>query len=590
MTEETEVTAARRATLNRKKRSRVGHRASATRLINQATIALEAEVVDADQLQLTKQLLLDKTKTLKTLDEEISELVPDDQLEDEIQEADQQIERVYSTIAKITKALGPAPQARTPTPPVERVETDPPTSDPPARPSTGDGDPPPTPPVEDDPLRPPTSTTAPDRVKLPKISLPHFRGELLRWTAFWDSFESAVHSNSRLSEIDKFNYLRSLLEGSAYDAVAGLALSAANYGQAIEILKKRFGNKQLIVSKHMETLLSIGAVTSDSHLRDLRRLFDQAEANIRSLRALGVETESYGAMLSSVLLSKLPPELRLIVSRKVPADSLDMGTLLETFEQELIARERATSAVQQPNRRVRPQSQQTTSAFVSTTTGSSVCVFCEQSHAPITCRSVPTADARKRILRNSGRCFNCLRKNHLSRNCRSTSKCKRCNGRHHTSICAKEPEQETPKKQEERSPSLAKPLDPEATAFEPKVDPETPSLVCSAHGKAILLQTARAVIFNPLNPKQTLEVRFLFDSGSQRSYVTDRVMKLLQLESSGERTLTIAAFGARYVRLCLLVSVLEGTLAWLYLFMWCLPSVSLCYASLLVQALTPMLN
>ena len=91
-----------------------------------------------------------------------------------------------------------------------------------------------------------------------------------------------------------------------------------------------------------------------------------------------METESYGAMLSSVLLSKLPPELRLIVSRKVPADSLDMGTLLETFEQELIAREGATSA---PNRRVRPQSQQTTSAFVFTTTGLSVCVFCKQSHA-----------------------------------------------------------------------------------------------------------------------------------------------------------------------------------------------------------------
>lgn len=49
------------------------------------------------------------------------------------------------------------------------------------------------------------------------------------------------------------------------------------------------------------------------------------------IKALGVKPESYGAMLSSVLLSKLPPELRLIVSRKVAAD------VLETFEQELRA-------------------------------------------------------------------------------------------------------------------------------------------------------------------------------------------------------------------------------------------------------------
>ena len=552
----TEAAAATRATLNRKKRSRVGHRASATRLINQATPLMEAAEVDTDQLQLTKQLLLEKVKLLKTLDEEIAELVPEDQLEDEIQQADQQIERVYLTIAKITKALGPPPRARTPTPLTEGVVTHPLPPDTPVAPD-GARTSPPT--VEDEPVRPTNPTTATDRVKLPKISLPHFRGDLLRWTPFWDSFESAIHSNDRLSEIDKFNYLRSLLEGTAYDAVAGLALSAANYGQAVEILKKRFGNKQLIISKHMETLLSFGAVTSDNHLRDLRRLFDQAEANIRSLRALGVEPEAYGTMLLSVLLSKLPPELRLIVSRKVPADNLDVSTLLETFEQELIARERATSAVQQPNRRVRPQGQQTTSAFLSTTTGSPVCVFCEQSHASVACRSVSTADARKRILRSSGRCFNCLRKNHLSRNCRSTSKCRRCNGRHHTSICAKEQEQETSKEQEESPPSLAKPLDPEATAFEPgtQTNPRTPSLVCSTHGKAILLQTARAVIFNPLKPKQTLEVRFLFDSGSQRSYMTDRVMKMLQLKSSGEQTLAIAAFGAiqGQAKVCPIVSV-----------------------------------
>ena len=227
--------AAERANL---KRSRVGHRASATRLINQATTALGAtDEVDKDQLQLTKQLLLDKIKLLKALDEEIADLVPEDQLEEEIQQADQQIERVYETIAKINKALGP-PRARTPTPPAERRDADPPAIEPPV---TGDRLSTP----RDDPARRPTSTTAADRVKLPKISLPHFRGDLLRWTAFWDSFESAVHSNDRL---DKFNYLRSLLEGTAYDAVAGLALTAANYEQAVEILKKRFGNKQLIVS------------------------------------------------------------------------------------------------------------------------------------------------------------------------------------------------------------------------------------------------------------------------------------------------------------------------------------------------------
>ena len=32
----------------------------------------------------------------------------------------------------------------------------------------------------------------------------------------------------------------------------------------------------------MEVLLRVEAVTSDSHLRELRRLYDQSEANIQS--------------------------------------------------------------------------------------------------------------------------------------------------------------------------------------------------------------------------------------------------------------------------------------------------------------------
>ena len=276
--------------LARKKKTRSGHRASITRLVNQAATAMEAEDIDTDQLLLTRQMLVEKVETLKVLDGEMAELVPEEELEEEIQRADEYKERVYGVLAKLNKALGPitAPLptvvARTETSPTVRrplpvAETSPPVTEPR------------TVPTETHPtLVATTSTTA--RVKLPKISLPHFRGNLMRWPTFWDSFNSAVHTNDQLSEIDKFNYLRSLLEGVAYDAIAGLALSAANYGEAVEILKKRFGNRQLIISKHMESLLGVNAVTSDSHLRDLRRLYDQAEANIRSLKALGVEPES----------------------------------------------------------------------------------------------------------------------------------------------------------------------------------------------------------------------------------------------------------------------------------------------------------
>lgn len=61
----------------------------------------------------------------------------------------------------------------------------------------------------------------------------------------------------------------------------------------------------------------------------------------------------------------------------------------------------------------------------------------------------------------------------------------------------------------------------------------------------MLLQTACAHIYNPANPQHSLEVRLLLDGGSQRSYITDRVRRLLALEPSGEHQLSIAAFGSR---------------------------------------------
>ena len=76
-------------------------------------------------------------------------------------------------------------------------------------------------------------------------------------------------------------------------------------------------------------------VSSDRHLRDLRMLFDETEAHLRSLRLLGISSDSYGSLLSLVLLAKLPPDLRLIVSREVADSDLDLDKLLNQFGSEL---------------------------------------------------------------------------------------------------------------------------------------------------------------------------------------------------------------------------------------------------------------
>ena len=53
------------------------------------------------------------------------------------------------------------------------------------------------------------------RVRLPKITLPHFDCNLTKWTSF-------CHTNNDLTDVDKFNYLRSPLEHTALMLLQGL--------------------------------------------------------------------------------------------------------------------------------------------------------------------------------------------------------------------------------------------------------------------------------------------------------------------------------------------------------------------------------
>ena len=77
---------------------------------------------------------------------------------------------------------------------------------------------------------------------------------------------------------------------------------SANYGEAIRILKKRFGSKQQIINKHMDVLLNVEPVTSPQNVKGLRHLYDLVESHVRSLKSLGVTSDSYGSLLSPVLL------------------------------------------------------------------------------------------------------------------------------------------------------------------------------------------------------------------------------------------------------------------------------------------------
>ena len=103
-------------------------------------------------------------------------------------------------------------------------------------------------------------------MKLPKIELSKFSGQVLKWKTFLDQFESGIHSKESLNDIDKFTCLKGLLTGSARDRIFGLSLTVQNYKKAVNILKERYANPQVIISAHMESLVKLPAVRDVNNL------------------------------------------------------------------------------------------------------------------------------------------------------------------------------------------------------------------------------------------------------------------------------------------------------------------------------------
>ena len=503
------------------KRTRAGHRSVATRRVKEVGDVLAASPTpDPVKLDQLRRGLKDTLDTLKRLDADLMPLIDPADVTKEIEDSAKVSDELFAALARVDHALQTKPAS--------------------AGSTSGTG---------------PTATHAAVHptvmAKLPKLSLKHFHGTLTGWSPFWDSYKTAIHNNSSLSDTEKFTYLQTLLEGRAREAISGLAITDANYSVAIEILEHRFGDKEKATAAHMEELMSLDSVTSDTHLIELRKLYDKTESSIRSLDALGVKLESYGVLLTPVFVKKLPMEMRLAVSRKVPQKDWTMDKILSVFLEELEARERAALPKGKPVIR-RSKEYPTTRAFMGS--GQSGCCYCKgEDHGPVNCKRFATVDERKRIIREQGRCFVCLRPGHISRNCRSSAKCGNCNKRHHTSVCFKTSGTESPVDSIKSSStdvtirnSTNRGLNPETPPFQSS----SMTMTCNTGvGNVVLLQTACTFAFNLNNHRKRVVAHVLLDSGSQCSYITSAICKRLGLKPLGTRSVSIMTFGSRKERL-----------------------------------------
>ena len=190
--------------LERLRAKRGGNRGAFTKKLKDKKTLLDGikEIQDIDdiqkgQLKVLRQFLEQKKKVLYEYDEQILDLCPVQEIDKEIEEADDIHAKINDVLNMITDKLS--------------VSVTQNASASHSNANTAPG------------LQHSESTTvAPN---LPKLILQNFKGEITEFQSFWDAFNSTIDQNSGIPNTDKFKHLKALLEGPPARLLQGLPLT-----------------------------------------------------------------------------------------------------------------------------------------------------------------------------------------------------------------------------------------------------------------------------------------------------------------------------------------------------------------------------
>ncbi|XP_060846095.1 uncharacterized protein LOC132925744 [Rhopalosiphum padi] len=141
-------------------------------------------------------------------------------------------------------------------------------------------------------------------IKLAALNIPVFNGSYNDWVSFKDIFTALIHTNSNLTPIQKFFYLRSSLNGDAANCIKNFETTAINYEHAWKTLTARYNNEKLLIQCHVKDICELNVV-KDNSSDSLRMFSDSLRTHISALEALKQRPTDWGPLLIHIICSKL---------------------------------------------------------------------------------------------------------------------------------------------------------------------------------------------------------------------------------------------------------------------------------------------
>ena len=513
--------------MDRLKNLRAPVRATVTKLMREISEELAKENPSDELLQLKLNRLLAKQGELRELDDKVKIQLVDDGIEEravdqEHQAIEEYEEKVEVTRMKIEGVLHPVVQPRGPSP------------------------------------TPSASSISSERlqqkntVKLPKMEIKKFNGDIKQWLGFWAQFEK-IHEDESIDTVHKFQILVQSMEkdSRAKKVVESYPQSAENYQNAVDALQQRFGRKNLLIEVYTRDLIKlIIEVIQTQEKVNLTAFYDELETHLLALGSLGVSGSTSTLWLLPLVESCLPEETLRVWQRSREYGKEDeqdgddrLDRLMQFIRSEVEHEEKiklARSGLAPSKRRTKIKGQWTSYDAIDSCIPTAAdlfsadserplkCIFCEKGHESEECFSARklSLDQKKQKIQSSKGCYVCFRRGHLARNCNASLMCQLCEKKHYTIMCPELPHHKNEKDDDSGS------------------EVHSSDLHAGNNSKEVLLQT---IVVNLNGNKKSKLVRALFDGGSQRSYILKNTAVEVGLEAVSEMPILHELFGGNQV-------------------------------------------
>jgi len=376
------------------------------------------------------------------------------------------------------------------------------------------------------------------KLKLPDLKCDSFTGEgtsQLQFHSFLSQFNNIVGFRSEISDSVKLTYLRNYLKGYALKLVEHLQITDLNYNVCIDLLKSEFLNETILVDDLLKKLLDLKP-KFDTTFHETKVFLSEVRCLISDLKIYDfdyMEEKSGSRLVSHIIFNKLPSAFQQEIVRKLNSNFPSLKQILDNYVDVICTLNlRPNKNIKSDNSNASESVHQarivSRSATLSKNNGREVvrlCKFCTSTgHNMIQCDRYVGYEARKKRCLELKMCIKCSSQKHKAPDCNRPLDfpCYKCNSRHHISaLCDK------------AAASLS-------------------ANFCLNSS----YDSGRGFLLPMINLKLSVgnshySVRCLIDTGSQRSYLSSKVVKNLEVCLDNKTKLSVSTFiNSDYMEFC----------------------------------------